>query len=606
MSEGVVVFERRIGAARWSALTLLALSVPAALGALHRWERPLLDALGPISEAFGRELVLNSVIAVALLPLVLVLVAIVTLSRRFGRCLAGPDWLVFERALLPTWVGRTVALRSELHDREPRPGLVRVWLRGQRKNVPFIVPTSTQAELEAALLELDRKVDVEPVAGGRHHGRRDRWAEAGVVIVFFAFAVATMLVLDRRLGEPWALPSFLVLLALSAPLMLCLSAARAPRIRRVYVGRSGLAVGEELFGWDQLTSVGVGEGHLACAAGRRTCLAFIGADEGKVRDAIAARLAERGRPVEELVGPLPAGDAGWRRRVGTLALAAPALLVPVGVLFAACVVPNCVRHTWTDVHGQTLHVVYARDEVKPTAIVLVAVPSDGSTAIRTSGLWGQTLNGRTPPVLTVDLRSGEARGLGLDASFTPQASFVVASHQGVVGQRPVWQETPTFTQLVAPMNRLGGSVEGVENPWEPSAGRVLEELAAGVTDKAVLDAALGWTTRRCFEVGDGAERLVWGVDRGRVTFVVRAYTNDNWRVVREGMGFEVGRVNVADVFDGPIAITMIPRVNSSFTFLVDKKPRYAPDPTLPTSHADLLEVRRRVLAGEPLADVLRR
>lgn len=595
-----VVFERRVGPWRAAGLWLLALSMPASIVAAARWGTQLEATFAPLGEAFGQLTTLGTVVAPILASVATCFVAFRAASRRFGRCVAGPDWLVFDPALRPAWAGRVVALRSEVRDREPTSGAVHVRLQGALpRATPLVVPVSTPAALDAALLELDRRFETEPLAAGRRHGLREGLLTLAQLTLALAGASATAFVLDRRMGEGWAVPAFFGLVAFSAPLALCLAAALTPGTRRVYVGRRGLAVGEELFAWDELTVVGLGEGWVACATGRRTCLAFVGADEGVVHDAIAARLAEAGRPVDEVLGPLPASVAGWRRRVRRLLQAAPAVLVPVGVLAAACVAPNFEVVTHFDTLGQRLYVIHAHDGEGPATVVLVTRPNAGAAALRTAGWWSQTF-ARGDPSFTVDLDRGRVEGPWLGGSFTPGATFVHVSPDGVVSARPAWRGSVTHRGLrAAAIGRRivlsPRSVEGVETSFELSAATTLEELAEGTNDATVQGAALGWTTRRCFDVDDAAERLVWGVDRGEVKFVVRAPAGAAWLVFRDGVGYETG-------FGGRGHQLELAEVAIS----IDAKGDFTPDPTLPTTHAALLEVRRRVAAGETIAQALTR
>ncbi len=611
--EPLRVFERRLGPARGGALLGLGLLGVGAIAASLAYQRQLEDLVLALGAPFGLGSTWLPRVALAFAPLVALAVLMARAHRRCGRCVVDEDLLVFEPGLWPAWMSRTVIAPDQVLERAPVAGGVVVRAREVSGAAPrLFVPTDGADDLELALAHLDRRPEPAALRAGRADA--PRWfvnlAALLVLLVVSATALVPALLWWRFGG--WELAGAVGVLLVALATSPCL-AALSPWARRVFVGRGRLAVGEELFGYDELTAVGLGDGFLACAAGRRTCLAWVGEGEAAVRESLAARLAERGRAVDEVLGPLPAAAARARRRVRTALLAAPPFVAPALLVWLSAVAPNHELEALDDdVHGQRLFAVRERDRLDaPSALLLVGgAPGQvgPSVAIRPAGWWAWTL-GRADADLLVDLERGELRDAGGDgvvARFARRATFVhVTPDRQVHAGLPDWSSQRLLewrrrllligTLRAGRAGRRGPWATGVEVDVEASVPSTLERLDLTHVDPALERAALGWTTRRCFKTGRGADELVWGVDAGRVTFVVRTDRGAGWRVVRDGMGFDAPAFDQhftgCVVEDGPLALCMT-------------RDGLVADPTLPTDHATLLVVRRRVQAGATLAEAL--
>lgn len=594
-----VVFERRLGPWRALGLVGLGLLAPAALAGLWRHHVVIRDLVEALGAPFGQVTSAGALAALAVAPVAAFVLALRLAARRFGRCVAGPDWLEVVPGHLPAWWARLVVRRDEVVERVPGPRGVRLRAADGARGT---IPTASPEALDAALAEVDRPLVDPPVSAG---GRRPGWTTAlvaGHVVVVVGAAIGLSLALGRRFDPDLRLVGAVTVALLALPLGLCLHAALVPYRRRVHVGRRGVAVGEVIFGYDALEQVSVGQGAIACVAGGWSCVAWVGSDEAAVREALERRLRQAGRQVDEVLGPLPAWASAWRRRLRACLRGGPAFVVPLALVALGWTAPNETVQRYMDVHGQALYVVEARDVARPIAVVL---GPPGAT-IRTAGWWPLTLApaGEASGAL-IDLRRGIVRRPdGLDQSFVSAATFVRIGEAEIEASRATWTETPNWAYLrdhyvsmivnsELTIRGMGSGIEGLSS-FAGSAPALLEQLAGWSDDPLLEAAALGWTTRRCFYVPAVDEGLAWGVDQGEVAFVVRTRLR-GWRVEGAGIGYELeghwGRV-IFELTDGPLAV----RLDDFGTF--------TEDPTLPTDHATLLAVRAKVLAGATLAQAL--
>ncbi|MCO5166950.1 MAG: hypothetical protein M9894_11355 [Planctomycetes bacterium] len=619
--DGARVFERRLGPWRGLGLVGLALLVPLALAALWRHRPEVRDLVEALGAPFGQVTSAGALAALALAPVAAFVLALRLAATRFGRCVAGPDWLEVVPGHLPGWWARLVVRRDEVVERIPDPH--GVWLRaadGTRARIPAASPGA----LEDALAELDRR-DLEPPVSNTR--AEPRWvAGIGVAwgVTVLASAAGLTVALARRFEPGLEVAGVMTIVLVSLPLGLLLFAALIPTARRVHVGRRAVAVGEEVFAYEDLERVGVDAGTIACEGGGRTCIARVGADEAAIRAALERRLRQAGRHQDDVLGPLPAWARAGRRRLRAALRGGPAFVVPLALVTLGWTAPNQVLVRWEDVHGQALYLVHARDGDRPTAVVL-APPG---TAVRTANWWPRTLTDGVVCARVVDLARGEVREPGAATrAFAPGATFVHVREDEVVASRIAWSPSPCFDAWSEPLQRqyfaeaqerhlrqLLEDRPGVEvRGTSPSVPEVVEAMAEGLLDRTIRAAGQGWTTRCCFDVlcPTGSERLLWGVRSGEVAFVARGTAKARLDVQRGDMGRVVeppgslpldykGFRSLRQEFfdrsytlrDGPLAV----RLDDFGTF--------TEDPTLPTDHATLLAVRAKVLAGATLAQAL--
>lgn len=385
------------------------------LGVIHANE---LKELGSVGEEFGQLTPFGLVLAVSLGPFAAFLAAAHRVGRRYGRCAITRDWFVFEPALLPAWLGRTVVSRAEIIDRLTTAHGVLVRAKGLAQGFfPLLIPTTNPAELDAALIEVDRREPTTLLSAGR---RLDQRRASGVSAAFSLWlgltVVATHAVLLARFDSSWASNGVIGCLLFALPIALCVAAATLPLVRVVHVGGDALAVGEELFTYDSV-EVGVGEGFVVATEGGRSCVAHVGADEARVRDALLERLRARGR--EEALGPLPLGVTRWRRRARRALHLSPLVALPGVAIGSSLLAPNFQRADWEDAHGQRVIAVFARDAAAPVAVAIVDSGALGHVSLTVGWPWSQTL-GPEDAAHRVDLTRGatfaHVRSGGTDAA----------------------------------------------------------------------------------------------------------------------------------------------------------------------------------------------
>jgi hypothetical protein len=434
---------------------------------------------------------------------------------------------------------------------------------------PALLPARTQERIDAAIAALDEPAPADLLVAGRApRPERQRLILAALIALIVAFGGVVFAIVSRRFASTDvgsdAVAAFIALLI---PVLIVSATAFMPGWRRTFLARRTLVVGEETFDLSMVDAIGVGDAHLTVEQGGRACLAWVGPQEGALRDALGERLRALDRPVDDVLGPLPSWASRWRRRARFALRLTPAAFLPTVALAGALLAPNLQLYRYDDGHGQTLLVVRALDGDRPYGCALItsfAMPGERRVAVRARGPSPVSL-GDDDPQLTIELA---------------ERSFVLVEEAGARSSRPGFPTGPPPTLVT--------SIAAYVHPGAPDGPTILEDLATGVADPLVLAAASGRASVRVHDIHDTAnERLVCGVARGRVVFIVRAPFTSDWRISRDGVGWstktgtmKVWRTSTEEPWIG----ARLDGVGASFI----------PDPSLPTDLDAVLEVRHRV------------
>lgn len=559
-----LVLERPLGPALVAWLLLLAAAVPGCIGFCFGVGEPALRArLQPLTGLLGPYVFDGTLAFLFFGPFALLLISLVVAALRRGRCELWSDLALFstlgiERPLAIVPADGITGWETFRHG-------VRLTVDADvQHNSTFgpqhrvVIPTGDEAELVRATEWLgslrcgtDQAPSV-PRFGARF--TRGQWygTVAGTLAALVVSVGVMLLLLDSRLGaaEPsWVLGSLFAILAGS----ILAGVAWQPLITPVYVGQQVMTLGSKVFPLHRLTALAVGDGFVAAVGGGRTAFARVRPDQV---DALRAVLAERlaGRPGAPSVSerlPPPARRLARRLR---FALGLPLVLVTLGYPLAAAVAPNDRLLHVVDAHGQGAWLLTPRDSGAAPRFVAVSLTDGGSAlALRTAPLWGQEL-GVTGGV-SVDLRAGRGRTAeGEEFAVPPGTTFLLLGPGGPVTAAVDWSRRDALSDPVALGLRLaqalvelgaalaGASPGAIAQPLDSlDVPGLIGGLAPTGRPPALAEAVAGQTSRRVYDVvGADGERLVWGVDRGAVRFVVVAPAALTFTVTQGPMQWTVG------------------------------------------------------------------